>query len=169
MAEHAPIFDSWDLVVRNRGYRPDVVRRVNAERRARDRAQAVAARKAARQAEKAAFLEKVRLGLLADRDAVQAKLVKARSSGTKFAQIEALACIVFDVLPAELRGKSRTQKIVFARQFVSYWACRRTSLSLPQIGKLMGGKDHTTILHGAKAYVAKRRAMKPPRFLRPAR
>jgi chromosomal replication initiation ATPase DnaA len=50
----------------------------------------------------------------------------------------------------------RNRKTSFARQAVFYWACRRTKLSLPQIGRRLGGRDHTTILHGKQAYVGKR-------------
>lgn len=66
------------------------------------------------------------------------------------------ACTVFKVSRKEIFSDRRNRDIVFARQFVMYWAVRRTSLSLPQIGKKIGGRDHTTVLHGARVYPEKR-------------
>lgn len=51
----------------------------------------------------------------------------------------------------ELISHRRPQRITRARQMVSYIAARRTSQSLPEIGRRLGGKDHTTILHGRDA------------------
>lgn len=84
-----------------------------------------------------------------------------------FEQIERTACRVFDVKASELRSGRRNRHVVFARQFVMYWAARLTRLSMPQISKRLGGRDHTTCLHGKAAYVEKRKAMN--RTLRPAR
>lgn len=72
--------------------------------------------------------------------------------------IEARAMKVFKVSKMELRGVRRNQEVCFARQFVMYWTRRLTTLTLPQIGRLMGGRDHTTVLHGSRVYVGKRRA-----------
>lgn len=74
---------------------------------------------------------------------------------------------VFGVSRTELTGASRNRRIVFARQFVMYWARRKVGLSLPQIGRRLGGRDHTTVLHGCQRYVDKRKAMN--RTLRAAR
>lgn len=50
----------------------------------------------------------------------------------------------------ELEGARRFHPLSCARQIV-YWALARfTGLSLPQIGRQMGGRDHTTILHGVR-------------------
>jgi chromosomal replication initiation ATPase DnaA len=76
-----------------------------------------------------------------------------------FQRIEARACKLFRVKRAELYSCRRQRKLALARHFVMYWACRLTTLSLPQIGRLMGGRDHTTILHGRDAYPQKRAAM----------
>ncbi len=84
-----------------------------------------------------------------------------------FRRIELRACRVFRVSMNELRAFRRSPHVVFARQFVMYWAARLTALSTPQIGRLLGGRDHTTVLHGKSAYVQKRKAM--GRHLREAR
>jgi hypothetical protein len=57
----------------------------------------------------------------------------------------------------DLKSARRTRKYTQAR-FECYWRARReTALSLPQIGRLMGGRDHTTVLHGCKKYEKLRR------------
>lgn len=78
---------------------------------------------------------------------------------TEFERIMRRAIRVFNKAPKHIKGDSRQKDVVFARQFVFYWACRKTTLSLAQIGKMVGGKDHTTTLHGANAYRAKRARM----------
>lgn len=86
---------------------------------------------------------------------------------TEFQKIEAKAIKLFRIDRVQLRATRAQRSMTLARQFVMYWACRRTSLSLPQIGRLMGGRDHTTIMAGRRAYVAKRAKM--GRALREAR
>lgn len=67
-------------------------------------------------------------------------------------------CKVFDVSPAEMVSNRRARHLILARQAIMYWAYRRTTMSLPQIGKRLR-RDHTTVLHGKDAYVEKRAAM----------
>ena len=81
--------------------------------------------------------------------------------------IEVRACKLFKVTPLELRSRFRKQKIAFARQFVCYWSRRLTSNSYPQIGRIMGGKDHTTVMHSVSVYPKKRAKM--GRYLREVR
>lgn len=84
-----------------------------------------------------------------------------------YREIERRALKLFRMKKHELHSNRRNRDIVFARQFVMYWTCRLTDRSLPQIGRLMGGLDHTTVHHGRKAYRAKRWEM--GRILRPDR
>lgn len=66
----------------------------------------------------------------------------------------------------QILSPRRSQDVVMARQAVMYWCVRMTTKSYPQIGRFLQ-RDHTTVLHAAKAYVAKRAAM--GRKLREAR
>ncbi len=50
----------------------------------------------------------------------------------------------------ELTGHSRTQQLVTARQIAMYLCRELTELSLPKIGQLFGGKDHTTVMHAER-------------------
>ena len=42
------------------------------------------------------------------------------------------------------------KQVVFPRQIAMYLSRELTELSLPEIGELFGGKDHTTVLHSFK-------------------
>lgn len=84
-----------------------------------------------------------------------------------FREVERRAMRLFRLTKRELYSKRRNKEVVFARQFIMYWACRLTKRSLPEIGRLMGGLDHTTCLSGKRAYPKKRAEM--GRHLREAR
>jgi chromosomal replication initiator protein len=48
----------------------------------------------------------------------------------------------------DLLGRRRSKDIVTARQMAMYLAREETDASLPKIGRALGGRDHTTVLHG---------------------
>ena len=48
----------------------------------------------------------------------------------------------------EIIGARRTKSIADARHIGMYLLREDLSLSLPQIGSLIGGRDHTTVAHG---------------------
>ena len=56
----------------------------------------------------------------------------------------------------------RTHTIVRTRQLIYYRCVTETSLSYPQIGRQIGGRDHSTIIHGARSH-AKREGLEIPR------
>ena len=54
----------------------------------------------------------------------------------------------FDLTAAELFSDNRRRNIAYPRQ-ISMYLCRKlTSTSLSEVGKMMGNRDHSTILHG---------------------
>ena len=56
----------------------------------------------------------------------------------------------FGITPLDLIGQKRSKELVFPRQIVMYLCGDMTSESLQNIGKALGGRDHTTIIHGTK-------------------
>lgn len=74
-----------------------------------------------------------------------------------YASIEARLCRAFGVTPEEICGRARNvPRVTLCRQAIMYWAKRRTLLSPAQIGKRMGGRDHSTVYYGIDAYPKKR-------------
>ena len=53
----------------------------------------------------------------------------------------------YKISAEELYGKTRTSAIAQARQIAMYLCRTLTNLSLPKIGEIFGGKDHTTVLY----------------------
>jgi chromosomal replication initiator protein len=56
----------------------------------------------------------------------------------------------FSLTPNDLKGKKRTQNIVFPRQLSMYIAREITEYSTTEIGQAFGGRDHTTVMHSCQ-------------------
>ena len=54
----------------------------------------------------------------------------------------------FNVTSDEILSSKRTQEIAYARHIAMYLIREFTNLSLPKIGKELGGRNHATILNG---------------------
>ncbi len=50
----------------------------------------------------------------------------------------------------ELRSKGRAKRIAVPRQVAMYLLRQEAGISLPRIGVLLGGRDHSTIMHGVR-------------------
>jgi chromosomal replication initiator protein len=79
--------------------------------------------------------------------ALDSLLATSRSSVSADAIIEAVARR-YQLELAELRGRSRRAAVARPRQIAMYLLRSETGASLPQIGALLGGRDHTTVLYG---------------------
>ncbi|MEN5147197.1 helix-turn-helix domain-containing protein [Brevundimonas diminuta] len=56
----------------------------------------------------------------------------------------------FDLPEAAVTGRRRTGEIARPRQIAMYLCRQHTPLSFPEIARALGGKDHTTIIHGVR-------------------
>lgn len=56
----------------------------------------------------------------------------------------------FGISIDDLHGPGRSQQIALARQIAMYLCRELTPLSLPKIGQLFGGRDHTTVMYAHK-------------------
>ncbi|NLG26465.1 MAG: hypothetical protein GX557_01030, partial [Chloroflexi bacterium] len=51
-------------------------------------------------------------------------------------------------------GPRRTRELVVARQMTMFLARELTQMSHPQIAEALGGRDHTTVMHGCNKVAA---------------
>jgi len=73
----------------------------------------------------------------------------------------------FNISLGELQGSRRSQVFVQARNHAFYRLNNELCYSLPMIGKLFGGRNHTTVMHGLRRYEASLRGevyIKPNRL-----
>jgi len=59
-------------------------------------------------------------------------------------------CRYYRVEPRALKGKERGKDVVLPRQVAMYLMRQRTQSSLVDIGRELGGRDHSTVLHGCE-------------------
>ncbi len=77
------------------------------------------------------------------------------------ATIMAATAEYFGLTMEDLCGSSRSRVLVTARQIAMYLCRELTELSLPKIGQMFGGRDHTTVIHAdrkIRGQMAERRA-----------
>jgi chromosomal replication initiator protein len=65
--------------------------------------------------------------------------------------IQRIVCDYYKISENDIRGKSRKQEIVNARQVAMYLAKQLTKSSLKTIGLHFGGRDHSTVIHSCQA------------------
>lgn len=88
-----------------------------------------------------------------DLDLAQRILRKIVRSETKAITIDTIietVCQHFDIDASVIHTKSRKREVVQVRQIAMYLAKKHTDSSLSKIGKLIGSKDHATVLHSCK-------------------
>ncbi len=72
------------------------------------------------------------------------------AQATSVEEIQQQVAERFGISRAELIGSSRAATPLRARQVAIYLTRELTDLSLPQIGRLYGGRDHTTVLNSLR-------------------
>lgn len=74
-------------------------------------------------------------------------------SPNKFVEIvniQRAVCNQYRVTMADLKSARRTANVVLPRQIAMYLARTLTGRSLPHVGRMFGGRDHTTVLHAVR-------------------
>ena len=56
----------------------------------------------------------------------------------------------YNINHRDMRSSKRTRTIAFPRQVAMFASKELTAMSLPEIGELFGGRDHTTVLHAVR-------------------
>ncbi|MCL5970389.1 MAG: chromosomal replication initiator protein DnaA [Patescibacteria group bacterium] len=65
-------------------------------------------------------------------------------------QIIKNVCTFYNIKPNHLKGPRRNASLVKARQVSMYILKKKLDLTLVEIGNFLGGRDHTTIMHGVE-------------------
>ena len=76
-----------------------------------------------------------------------ATLTGSRASVSNNDVLDAV-CAYFHVSEKDLAGRQRKREIVLPRQIAMFLMREATDNSLVDIGRALGGRDHTTVLHG---------------------
>lgn len=61
-----------------------------------------------------------------------------------------IVCNFYDIKPTQLRSPKRDAFLASARQIVMYILNKELGLTLVEIGNVLGGRDHTTIMYGVE-------------------
>lgn len=86
--------------------------------------------------------------MLAER--VVKRAVKVDDQPLTIDDILETVCHHFSVTPTAVQSKSRTHQLVVARQVSMYLAQKYTKMPASRIGKLVGGRDHSTVIHSCR-------------------
>ncbi|WP_423226147.1 chromosomal replication initiator protein DnaA [Candidatus Amarolinea aalborgensis] len=80
---------------------------------------------------------------------ILSELAPARAKPTS-ESILTCVCAYYQVERSALLSTSRARSIVWPRHVAMYLLRSELDLSLPQIGRLLGDRDHTTVMHGVE-------------------
>jgi chromosomal replication initiator protein len=72
--------------------------------------------------------------------------------------IQKVTADYFSLLSSDLKGKKKSQNIVFPRQLSMYITREITEFSTTEIGQSFGGRDHTTVIHSCQKIEEKKKA-----------
>jgi chromosomal replication initiator protein len=73
-----------------------------------------------------------------------------RQSNLSIEIIQRVTAEEFHLSPNDLKGKKRTQSIVYPRQLAMYIIREMTEYTTTEIGQEFGGRDHTTVMHACQ-------------------
>jgi chromosomal replication initiator protein len=70
--------------------------------------------------------------------------------------IQKIVCDYFGIKMIDMKAKKRTKEVALPRQIAMYLTKQLTEMSLSDIGKGFGGKDHATVIYACKQIEEKR-------------
>jgi chromosomal replication initiator protein len=88
--------------------------------------------------------EKVSLSMAQE---VLKHILKSQEKHISIEQIQRIVAEYFNLKVAEIKSKNNSKAIAQPRQIGMYLCRHLTGASLPEIGRVFGGKHHTTVLH----------------------
>lgn len=57
-------------------------------------------------------------------------------------------CGYFDINQKDLTGPKRQKELVLPRHLAMFVLCEELSMTVERVGQILGGRDHTTVMHG---------------------
>ncbi len=77
---------------------------------------------------------------------ILAPVIKRKSLSVSWQKICETVAEYYDLRTADLVGQSRQRQVTFARQVAMTFCRSMLTMSLPEIGRVFGGRDHSTVL-----------------------
>ena len=85
-----------------------------------------------------------------------ADTVRANARRITVDDVQKACAAHYRIDPSEMRSKRRARAIARPRQVAMYLAKKMTPRSLPEIGRIFGGRDHSTVIHAVRTIEAMR-------------
>ncbi|AEG47704.1 Chromosomal replication initiator protein dnaA [Sphingobium chlorophenolicum L-1] len=82
--------------------------------------------------------------------AMLADAVRANARRITVDEIQKACAAHYKIDAAEMRSKRRARAVARPRQVAMYLAKKMTPRSLPEIGRIFGGRDHSTVIHAVR-------------------
>ncbi len=79
-----------------------------------------------------------------------ADAVRANARRITVDEIQKACAAHYRIDPSEMRSKRRARAVARPRQVAMYLAKKMTPRSLPEIGRIFGGRDHSTVIHAVR-------------------
>jgi chromosomal replication initiator protein len=76
--------------------------------------------------------------------------VRANARRITVDEIQKACAAHYKIDPGEMRSKRRARAVARPRQVAMYLAKKMTPRSLPEIGRIFGGRDHSTVIHAVR-------------------
>ena len=85
-----------------------------------------------------------------------AQLVAEQVEGVRELQGEIIEMVAkyYEVGVQQLKGERRTKTVAWPRQVLMYFLAHEVKLPLTEVGRLLGGRDHSTVIHARDKIIA---------------
>jgi len=97
-----------------------------------------------------ARLTNAQISLSLAEQALKDQLVSNQKPDISVPYIQQVVAAKYNVTTADLTSRKRTQSIVLPRQIAMYLSRKLLDVSLPDVGKHFGGRDHSTVIHSCE-------------------
>jgi len=97
-----------------------------------------------------ARLTNAQISLSLAEQALKDQLVSNQKPDITVPYIQQVVAAHYNITTADLSGRKRTQGIVLPRQIAMYLSRKLLEVSLPDVGKFFGGRDHSTVIHSCE-------------------